>query len=115
MRTEIIFKDIRRSPYIENFITDKIEALIDKIGPLNSDLHWTVRVQEDRLSTSARHPVFHCEITLKSGASAKPQVVTKQDRNLFRAIVAAFDTLKVLLSKSHERLRQDHRQARPIG
>lgn len=116
MRTEIFFKDIRRSEYIENFINDKIETLTDKLVQPDSDLHVIVRVEEDKQRTHNRHPAFRCEVTVKSGGIAKPLVIVKQDRNLFRAIVATFGTLKVLLGKTHDRLRHDRRRYRlPAG
>jgi ribosome-associated translation inhibitor RaiA len=110
MRTEILFKDIRRSEYIENFIGDKVELLTDKLIQPDSDLHVIVRVEKERQRTDNRHPVFHCEVTIKSGVSVKPLVISKQDRNIFRAIVSSFDTLKVLLGKNHDRLRHDRRR-----
>ena len=116
MRTEIFFKDIRRSEYIENFINDKIETPTDKLVHPDSDLHAMVRVEENRQRTSNRHPAFRCEITLMSGVTTRPLVIVKQDRNIFRAIVSSFDTLKVVLSKTHERLRHDRRRHRlPAG
>jgi len=110
MRTEILFKDIRRSEYIENFISDKVEILTDKLIQPDSDLHVIVRVEKDRQKTDNRHPIFHCEVTIKSGVSAKPLVINKQDRNIFRAIVSSFDTLKVVLGKTHDRLHHDRRR-----
>lgn len=113
MRNEIIFKDIHRSEYIENFVNEKIETLAEKIRQFDSDMHLSVRLQEDRQGTPLRHPIFHCEVSVKSGVNENPYVVSKQDRNLFRAIVACFDALKVIMGKTHERLHHDRRRQRP--
>lgn len=111
MRTDILFKDIRRSDYITDFINDKIEAFTDKLIP-DKDLHITVRIEKGRQRTANRHAVFQCEITLKSGISDKTYKVVKQDRNVFRAIVKSNDALKILLAKNHDRLRHDRRRPR---
>jgi ribosome-associated translation inhibitor RaiA len=112
MRSDIIFKDIQRSEYIENFVNEKIDALAEKIQQFDSDLHLCVRLQEDRQGTPMRHPIFHCEVSFKAGINENPYVVSRQDRNLFRAIVACFDALKVILGKTHERLHHDRRRHR---
>ncbi|WP_413287607.1 HPF/RaiA family ribosome-associated protein [Bdellovibrio sp. HCB337] len=111
MRTEIFFNGIHRSDYVNDFITDKVELITDKLM-LDKDLHVVVRVEKDRERTSTRSPVFQCEITVKSGVSDRTFKVVKQDRNLFRAIVKSSDALKVLLGKSHDRLRQENRHLR---
>ena len=111
MRTEIFFNGIHRSDYINDFITDKIDAITNKLL-LDKDLHVVVRVEKDRERTDKRSPVFHCEITVKSGVSGKIQKVIKQDRNIFRAIVKSSDALKVLMAKTHARLRHENRHPR---
>lgn len=112
MRTELFFKDIRRSEYAENFINDKVENLTDKLIQPDSDLHVVVRVQKGRQRTANRHGLYQCEITVKSGMSDKTYKVTRQDRNLFRAIVSSFGALKTILAKNHDRLRNDRRRRR---
>jgi len=112
MRTDILFKEIRRSNYLEDFISDKIDVLVEKLAGPDNDTHVTVRVEKCRERTNLRHPIFQCEITVKSGMSPKIFKVTKSDRNIFRAIVSGFDALKVNLSKSHDRLRNDRRRRR---
>lgn len=57
MRTELFFKDIRRSEYAENFINDKVENLTDKLIQPDSDSHVVVRVQKDRQRTADRKSV----------------------------------------------------------
>lgn len=111
MRTEIFFNGIHRSDYINDFITDKVEAITDKLM-LDKDLHVAVRIEKDRERTANRSPVFQCEITVKSGVSDRTFKVVKQDRNIFRAIVKSSDALKVLLGKSHARLRHENRHLR---
>jgi hypothetical protein len=112
MRTELIFKDIRRSDYAENFINEKVELLSEKLIHPDSDLHVTVRVEKDRQRTANRHPIYHCEVIVKSGISAKIYKTIRQDRNLFRAITASFGALKIILGKTHDRLRNDRRRRR---
>jgi len=112
MRTEIIFKDVRRSEYAEDFISNKIDALADKLIQPDSDLHIAVRVEKSRQRTANRRGLYQCEVLVKSGMSDKTYKTVRQDRNLFRAIVSSFDTLKVILSKNHERLRHDRRRRR---
>ncbi len=112
MRTEIVFKDIRRSEYAEDFINDKIDALVEKLIQPDSDLRITVRLERSRARTEIRQGLYRCEIFVKSGMSNKVHKTARQDRNLFRAIVASFDALKVVLGKSHDRLRHDRRRRR---
>lgn len=112
MRTELFFKDIRRSEYAENFINDKVENLTDKLIQPDSDSHVVVRVQKNRQRTTNRHGLYQCDITVKSGISNKTYKVTRQDRNLYRAIVSSFDALKSILAKNHDRQRNDRRRRR---
>lgn len=107
MRTEIFFKDIRRSDYAENFINDKVESLLNKLTPWDNDAHVVVRIEQDRQRTDLRHGIYQCEVTLKSGMKSKTYKASRQDRNLFRALVACFDTLKVILAKNHDRRNRD--------
>lgn len=111
MRTELFFKDIRRSEYAEDFIYDKVDALTDFVMP-DSDLHIVVRVEKLKQRTANRHGIFQCEITVKSGMSDKTYKTVRQDRNLFRAIVGCFEAMRVVLGKNHDRLRHDRRRRR---
>jgi ribosome-associated translation inhibitor RaiA len=112
MRTELFFKDIRHSEYADNFINEKVQILTDKLIHPDNDLHVIVRLEKDRQRTANRHPIYHCEVTLKSGMSAKTYKTVRQDRNLFRAIAASFEALKTILAKTHDRLRNDRRRRR---
>ncbi|MGZ3747218.1 MAG: HPF/RaiA family ribosome-associated protein [Pseudobdellovibrionaceae bacterium] len=112
MRTELFFKDIQRSQYTENFILNKVETITDKLIHPENDLHITVRVEKDRQNMVNRHPVYQCEVTLKSGMSARVYKTLRQDRNLFRAINSSFDALKLILGKTHDRIRSDRRRRR---
>lgn len=112
MRTEIFFKDIRRSEYTEDFITDKVDALADKLIQPDSDLHIAVRLEKARQRTANRQGLFQCEVVVKSGMSEKIYKTVRQDRNLFRAVVSCFDALKVVLAKNHDRMRHDRRRRR---
>jgi ribosome-associated translation inhibitor RaiA len=112
MRTEILFNDVRRSEYAENFINDKIEALTDKLVLPDSDLHIAVRVAKSRQRTPTRRGLYQCEVLIKSGVSDKIYKTVRQDRNLFRAIVSCFDALKAILGKDHDRQRHDRRRRR---
>lgn len=112
MRTEIIFQDVRRSDYVEDFITKKVENMTGKLVQPDNDIHVTVRLQQDRHRTQVRHPLYHCEVTLKSGMSSKTYKTLRQDRNVFRAIVACMTALKTMLSKNHDRMRNDRRRRR---
>lgn len=112
MRTEVFFKDIRRTGYTEDFITDKVEALTDKLIQPDSDLHVVVRVEKSRQRTATRQGLYQCEVILKSGMSDRTYKTLRQDRNLYRAVVASFDALKVMLAKNHDRMRHDRRRRR---
>ncbi len=112
MQTELFFKDIQRSDYAVDFINKKVSILAEKLIHPNEDLHVTVRVEKDRQRTANRHPIFHCEVTLKSGISTKIYKTIRQDRNLFRAITSSFDALKIILGKVHNHLRNDRRRRR---
>ncbi|MBS1970325.1 MAG: HPF/RaiA family ribosome-associated protein [Bdellovibrionales bacterium] len=112
MRTEIVFKDIRRSEYAEDFINDKVDALVEKLIQPDSDLHITVRLERSRARTAIRQGLYQCEVFVKSGMSDRVYKTVRQDRNLFRAVVASFDALKVVLGKNHDRLRHDRRRRR---
>lgn len=112
MRTEIFFKDIRRSDYAENFINDRIETLLEKLTPWDNDVHVVVRVEQDRQRTAQRHGIYQCEVILKSGMNSKTYKASRQDRNFFRALVSCFDALKVILAKNHDRLHRDRNRRR---
>jgi ribosome-associated translation inhibitor RaiA len=112
MRTELFLKDIRHSDYTENFINEKIGILTEKMLHPDSDLHVIVRIEKDRQRTSNRHPIYHCEVMLKSGMSVKTYKAVRQDRNLFRAITSSFGALKIILGKTHDRIRNDRRRRR---
>jgi ribosome-associated translation inhibitor RaiA len=112
MRTDILFKDIRRSDYIENFVGDKIDQLIDRLVSWDADTHITVRLEKAKERTALRHPVYQCELTIKSGESPCVHKTVRADRNVFRAIVAAFTTMKQILAKQHDRLHKDRRRRR---
>ncbi|HEY8270233.1 MAG TPA: hypothetical protein VIG33_05050 [Pseudobdellovibrionaceae bacterium] len=112
MRTELVFKDVQRSAYAEDFILKKTELLAGKLLQPDKDLHIAVRIEKDRQETANRHPIYQCEVTLKSGISAKTYKTLRQDRNLFRAINSSFEALKLILGKTHDRLRHDRRRRR---
>lgn len=112
MRTEVFFKDIRRTGYTEDFITDKVDALTDKLIQPDSDLHVVVRVEKSRQRTDIRQGLYQCEVIVKSGMSDRTYKTLRQDRNLYRAVVACFEALKVILAKNHDRLRHDRRRRR---
>jgi len=112
MRTEIFFKDIRRSEYAEDFINNKVDALADKLIQPDSDLHISVRLERARQRTTNRRGLFQCEVVVKSGMSERTYKTVRQDRNLFRAVVSCFDALKVVLAKNHDRMRHDRRRHR---
>jgi hypothetical protein len=112
MRTETVFKDIRRSEYVQDFIDEKVDVLVEKLIQPDSDLHIAVRLEKVRARTPNRQGLYQCEVFVKSGMSDKVYKTVRQDRNLFRAVVASFDALKVVLGKTHDRLRHDRRRRR---
>lgn len=112
MRTDLIFKDVRRSQYAEDFINDKVEALTERLAQPDSDLHITVRVGKGRQRTANRHGLYQCEVLLKSGISDRIYKIARQDRNLYRAIVSSFDALKLIMTKNNDRLHKDRRRRR---
>jgi ribosome-associated translation inhibitor RaiA len=110
MRTDIVFKDFHRSEYIENFLSDKIDHMVERLVAPDNDTHVTVRLEKCKERTDLRRPVFQCEVIVKSGMSSKIYKTVKCDRNIFRAIVCSFDSMKNTLSKTHDRLRHDRRR-----
>jgi hypothetical protein len=112
MRTDILFKDFKRSEYIENFVTEKIDSIVERLVAPDNDTHVTVRLEKSRERTDQRRPHFQCEIIVKSGMSSKIYKTVKNDRNIFRSIVCSFDSMKTLLGKTHDRLRHDRRRRR---
>lgn len=110
MRNELYLKDIRRTEGLQNFINEKVQHLTDKLIPNDSDLHVDVRLAKDRNRTANRKPSYHCEVLVKSGMSAKMFKVMKHDDSLFRAVTETFDSLKVLLGRTHDRIRHDRRR-----
>jgi ribosome-associated translation inhibitor RaiA len=110
MRNELYLKDIRRTEGIENLINEKVQNLTEKLVQPDSDLHVDVRLSKERKRTANRKPSYHCEVLVKSGMSSKIFKVIKHNESLFRAVAASFDSLKVLLGKTHDRLRHDRRR-----
>jgi len=112
MRTDIIFKDMHRSDYVENFVSEKVDYLVDRLVSPDNDTHVSVRIAKSKERTDLRQPIYRCEVILKSGMSSKHYKTVKGDRNLFRCITTSFDSMKTMLGKSHDRLRHDRRRRR---
>ena len=110
MRTDIIFKDLNRSEYVENFVNEKIDNIVDRLTDGDRDTHVSVRIAKSKERTDTRQPIYHCEVMLKSGMSSKVYKTVRNDRNIFGCITACFDSMKTVLGKTHDRLRHDRRR-----
>jgi ribosome-associated translation inhibitor RaiA len=110
MRNDLHLKDIHRTDGLENLINEKVQHLTEKLVQGDSDLHVDVRLAKDRQRTANRKPSYHCEVLVKSGMSYRMFKVIKHNESLFRAIAASFDSLKVMLGKTHDRLHHDRRR-----
>ena len=110
MRTDIVFKDLNRSEYVENFVNEKIDHITDRLVDANRDTHISVRISKSKERTELRQPIYHCEVILKSGMSSKLYKTVRNDRNIFGCITACFDSMKAVLGKSRARLTNDRRR-----
>lgn len=112
MRTDILFKDFKRSEYIENFVSEKVEALTEHFAIVERDAHIAVRLEKLKERTPVRRPIYQCEIIVKTARSPKIFKTSKSDRNIFRAIASSFQSMRMMLSKSNDRLHRDRRRRR---
>jgi ribosome-associated translation inhibitor RaiA len=112
MRTEILFKDLNRSEYVEAFVEEKIDGITHRWVSPNNDTHVSVRISRSKERTEQRQPIYQCEIILKSGMSSKTYKTVKSDRNIFKSVTHSFESMRTMLGKTHDRLRHDRRRRR---
>lgn len=110
MRNELYLKDIRRTAGIENFISEKVQHLMEKLVQSAGDLHVDVRLAKERKRVAGRKPSYQCEVLVKSAMSSKMYKVVRKDSSLFRAVGSSFAALKHLLGHAHDRIRHDRRR-----
>lgn len=115
MQTEIHYRDITRTDYLEAYLLDKIEGVAEKFMSNDSDAHLTVRVETERQRTQNRKPVFICEVVLKPTHSRRVLKVRKTGDDFFACVSETSEAIKKILQRRASRRASTRRHAEKIG
>ena len=111
MLTDIYYRDITRTDYLEPYLLDKIEGLVEKFMHDDLNAHLIVRVETERHRTQNRKPLFICEVVLKPTHSKKILKVRKSGDDFHKCVGEINDALKKVLQKmSSKRVSQKRRR-----
>jgi ribosomal subunit interface protein len=103
MQTDIHYRDITRTDYLEAYLLGKIEGVVEKFMTHDADAHLTVRVETERHRTQNRRPVFICEVILKPTHSKRVVKVRKTNDDFYACVADTADALKKILQRSASR------------
>lgn len=102
MRTEVIFKDFKRTAATETFIEDKIEDLLTPFLSEHDRYNLKVYVGEDAHRNEQRKPHFECTATLKLDGNPKIFKVTKQEADFYEVVHETILAIQKMLRKQHD-------------
>ncbi len=114
MQTDIHYRDITRTDYLEAYLLDKIEGVVEKFMSHDADAHLTVRVETERHRTQNRKPVFICEVILKPTHSRRVLKVRKTNDDFYACVADSADALKKILQRNASRRASTRRHADAI-
>lgn len=112
MLTDIYYRDITRSEYLESYLLDKIEGLVEKFMHKDVNAHLTVRVETERHRTQNRKPVFICEVVLKPSHSKKIIKVRKSGEDFYNCVGEITDAMRKMLQKLSSRRTSQKKRGR---
>lgn len=103
MQTDIHYRDITRTDYLEAYLLDKIEGVVEKFMSHDPNAHLVVRVETERHRTQNRKPVFICEVILKPTHSRRVLKVRKSHDDFFSCVASTTEALKKVLQRRSSR------------
>ncbi len=99
MQTDIYYRDITRTDFLEAYLLDKIEKVVERFMQDDEDAHLVVRVETERHRTQNRKPVYTCEVILKP-THTRGLIKVKKTENEFNLCVSSIsEALKKTLSR----------------
>lgn len=99
MQTEIYYGDISRTENLENFLRETVEAVAEEFLKNDRGAHLTVRVETEKPRTENRHPIYTCEVILKTSRGKGILKVKKSDYNFKTCVAKVNSALRVSLAK----------------
>lgn len=99
MQTEIYYGDISRTENLENFLRETVEAVAEEFLRNDRGAHLTVRVETPKPRTENRHPIYTCEVILKTSSGRNVIIVKKMDYSFKTAVAKVVSALKGGLAK----------------
>jgi ribosome-associated translation inhibitor RaiA len=109
MRSEIHFTHMDRSPAVEQYATERVDAIIEEYLGSRSSVHWQAWMVTDK-PTDARGPhVFRCELSVRY-APKREIFVRKEAPDMYDAINMATQSLTSTISEETKKERQRKRR-----
>lgn len=109
MQTDIYYRDITKSEYLENYLLENVEGVAEGFFKWDRDAHLTVRVETDRHRKHTRKASYTCEVILKPMRSKRIIKVRKSDENFKVCVAKTTAALKSILSRNSSWKQMHHR------
>lgn len=112
MRSEIHFTHMDRSPAVEDYTTERVDAIVEEYLGSRTEVHWQAWMVSDK-PTEARGPhVFRCELSVRF-APKREIFVSKEASDMYEAINTATQSLtSAIREQTKKELKSKRRSAR---
>lgn len=112
MRINVHFNNMSKSEAVNDFLLDSLDDIFNKFHVESPDVDVYLNIIRAR--TEYRHPLFSCEIILKTEFNKNYQKYLKQEEDLYLAIKNATKAVSASLSKCSTK-KNDHRRFKRRG
>ncbi|MDZ4661465.1 MAG: hypothetical protein SGJ18_07565 [Pseudomonadota bacterium] len=102
MRSEIVFRDTKRTGNLEEFILTQTKGVIEGFFGERNSPHLKVTVYEDRRRNLKRSGHFVCEVILTLRGHHQVIKVTKSDFNFYDCVTQAGIALRKRVRREHK-------------
>lgn len=103
---KVIFKNLKKSDFIQNILADKISHVLEKFPEMRSAVA-TVSVEMENSPQHVGKDDFRIKLTMFS--KGKPIVIQKESSNLYQAAAVLSDRLFEVLHRTVEKKRDIRR------
>ncbi len=110
MKTQVIYRGVDKSSFIDRFIEDKAHRWLDVYLKREPDAWLKVRLHSECARTAMKHAVYSCEALLKTRGRKNPFKVHRVGKNFHEVVVDALTSIETCLQKKLSHRPKHHKK-----